>query len=123
MAKPRIFGSNAVYIPNNRRDKRRSKIPFQPSRQKKTKDRPKPGAAPQEKLRLCAGGRHSGKTAELIRRALDCGGVIGVSSEGTRQFVLDTAKLMGVPAPTVIVFGESNPIRRGVTFAGVIVDY
>jgi hypothetical protein len=31
MAKPRIFGSNAAYIPNNRRDKRRSKITFQPS--------------------------------------------------------------------------------------------
>jgi hypothetical protein len=110
MAKPRLYGSNAAYIRNNRRDKRRSKIPFQP-------------AAPQEKLRLCAGGRHSGKTAELIRRALDCGGVIGVSSVGTRQFILDTAKLMGVPAPTVIVFGESDPIRRGFTFAGLIVDY
>ena len=45
MAKPRIYGSNAAYIPNNRRDKQRNKIPFQPSRQKKTKDRPKPGAA------------------------------------------------------------------------------
>ena len=45
MAKPRMIGFNAAYIPNNRRDKRRSKIPFQSYQQKKTKDRPKPGAA------------------------------------------------------------------------------
>ena len=27
MAKPRIYGSNAVFIPNNRRDRHRKKYP------------------------------------------------------------------------------------------------
>ena len=69
-------------------------------------------------------GRRSGKTVQIISRALETNGVIIVHSEASRDYILHTAKLMRVKAPKVIVLEDipKREIRKPVTLAGVIVD-
>ena len=68
--------------------------------------------------------RRSGKTVQIISRAIETGGVIIVHSKASRDHVLHTAALMRVKAPKVIVEEDlpKREIRRPVTLAGVIVD-
>ena len=66
--------------------------------------------------------RYSGKTASVISQALDHGGAILVNRESTKQRILDTAKIMGVEAPKIIVAEPQPKNLQGITLAGVIVD-
>ena len=68
--------------------------------------------------------RSSGKTVQIISRAVETGGVIIVHSEASRDHILHTAELMRVKAPKVIVVKDvpKRELRKPVTLAGVIVD-
>ena len=69
--------------------------------------------------------RRSGKTFEVISRAVETGAVIITHSKTTRDYILYIAELMHVEAPKVIVVENlpNRKIRRPVTIAGVFVDY
>ena len=67
--------------------------------------------------------RRGGKLAYVIQRALKNGTTIATTSEATKRNILQTAHIMGVRPPEVIVLPTKPERLRGVTFAGVIVDY
>lgn len=76
-----------------------------------------------EKYRAIALPRRGGKMAYFIRRARKDGKPIAVTSETTKKTMLQTARIMGVKPPQVIVLSPKSERLRGITFAGVIVDY
>lgn len=49
----------------------------------------------------------SGKTIDLIRRAVATGGVIIVSNKEAAKFITDTAKKMGVRKPNILISKRS----------------
>lgn len=61
--------------------------------------------------------------AYMIQAALREGKAIAVMRKETKDAILQTAAIMGVDAPEVVVLQKKKQIDKGITFAGVIVDY
>ena len=73
------------------------------------------------------GGRQSGKTIILARKAvkisIETGAPVAVTSELTKQRILEEASRQGVAIPEPIVLKLETKPAKIYTFAGVIVDY
>lgn len=71
------------------------------------------------------GGR-SGKTAVLVqvavKRSLDQGLPLAVTSEKTKDMILQVAAGQGVEIPEPVVVNLHDRCPQGVTFAGIIID-
>ena len=66
--------------------------------------------------------RRGGKYAFAIQRAAKLGGKIAVTSEKTRMDILETAKILCLPRPQVIVVKPQHK-RRDPSVSLLIVDY
>lgn len=73
------------------------------------------------------GGRQSGKTATLVKMAVKdsvkTGKPVAVTSELTKQRILEEASRQGVTIPEPIVLKLETKPAKLFTFAGVIIDY
>lgn len=73
------------------------------------------------------GGRVPGKEAALIRaavqRSVEEGKPVAVTSDLTKYRILEEAARRGTQIPEPVVIKPCEKPRRGVTFAGVFIDY
>ena len=73
-----------------------------------------------------AGGRTGGKTLLVlqaaVRRSLEQGLPVAVTSENTKDMILQAAAGQGVEIPEPVVVNLHDRCPQGVTFAGIIID-
>ena len=135
MGKAKCYGMNNPYIKNSRGDQiylktqayfargsdklQRSRELFLKHIARVNKDRESPGIS----LYFRALPRRGGKMAYMIQATLREGKAIAVTRKETKDAILQTAAIMGVDAPEVVVLQKKKQIDKGITFAGVIVDY
>lgn len=76
---------------------------------------------------VIGGGPRSGKTIAVTRaavqRSIETGMPVAVISEFAKQRILDEAARQGVQIPEPVIVKPYTKPERGITFAGVIVDY
>jgi beta-phosphoglucomutase-like phosphatase (HAD superfamily) len=67
--------------------------------------------------------RRAGKFAFVLRRAVEIGKPLAVTSESTREKVLETARIMGIKPPEVIVITPKAKPQPDVSISLIIYDY
>ena len=135
MGKPKMYGMNKPYIKNGRGDRIHLKTKMHFARGSDKLQRSgelflkhiarinKDRESLEAPYTFVALPRRGGKMAHMIHRALREGGAIAVTSEESRRTILQTATIMGVNPPDIVVLEKKKPVDKGITFAGVIVDY
>ncbi|MBQ8359771.1 MAG: hypothetical protein IJX37_07685 [Oscillospiraceae bacterium] len=134
MGKAKLYGMNKPYIKNSRADRIHLKNQMHFARGSDKQQRSmelflkhlarvrKDKESLEEPYTFVALPRRGGKMAYVIQKALQAGGAIAVTRKETKKAILQTAAIMGVKPPEVVVLKKNEPLERGITFAGVIVD-
>ena len=69
------------------------------------------------------GGKSLACAREAVKRSVETGMPVAVTSLFTKNRILEVADRMGVQIPEPVVVRPNDKPKRGFTFAGVIIDY